>query len=558
MNLVKKVGMLIGLLGLCFSCELSTDQDAEVTYYEEYNLSITQYIESNPERFSILYEILDTTGLNHLFRTYGDYTFLAPVNSAFEAYFAEKGKSLKDFTKDELTQLIKYHVFSTRILAGSFNSGIVESKTLSFDYMVSGVTSDGSDIILNKKARITDQDIILPNGILHVIDQVLEKPEATIYDWLKENKADYGIFLEAIEKTGLNETFNKNDSGSKDFYTCFVTPDSKYKESNVNSFSDLATMISPDDDNYTNSDNKLRSFIGSHFIMAVLSISDAKEDQMFYGSFGGATTKFGLKPNSAEVVLNYHTSDFPDGLNIDEFNSNNLVSNGIIHLMDTMFLVTKSFERTWRYFVFVDVPGIPYDSLFDYGVYLWDELGIYAKETEQGNNAPKGSENWLIGQEAQYWPRRASGIMHLPFEKTNGWLTLNAPYSGYITTDHHRNNEHNNKQDYLYGMTQPMFFTNEKCDDLLDITRKFPYIIPGKYMLVNHTKAGPERPVIKHEFDGKPIGGMINLSTAGLNFMALELGVVEIKEGETEHFLRIQEVTPGKAFFVAISFVPVD
>ena len=555
-NKLKIIGIITGLFCLCVSCELSTDQDTKVTYYEEYNLSITQYIESQPDNFSILYNILDTTGLDHLFRTYGDYTFLAPENSAFEDYFKKEGKSsYLDFTKEELTQLIKYHIFNTRILAGSFNSGLVGSKTLSSKYMVSGLSDDGSDIILNKSANIITQDIILPNGILHVIDKVLEKPEASIYDWLKENESEYGIFLEAVEKTGWDQTFNKPDTGSDDFYTCFVTPDSKYNESNINSFADLAERISPDDNNYTDSSNTLRAFIGSHFLKDPLSMSDATEDQVFYGSVGGATAKFGLKPNSAEVVLNYGTPEFPDGLDIDEYNSNNLVSNGIIHIMDTMFLTTKSFERTWRYFVFVDVPGIPYDSLYDYGVYLWDDLGIYAKETEQ--NGAKGSEKWIIGQQAQFWPSHSSTTKHIPFEATNGWLTLNAPYSGYITTDHHRNNEHNDKQDYLYGMTQPIFFTNEKCDDLLDITRKFPYIIPGKYKLINHTKLGGERPVIKHTFDGEPIGGMFNL-TAGQNFTALELGVVEIKEGETEHYLQIQEVTPGKLFLVAISFVPVD
>lgn len=553
---LKIAGSILGMVFLCGSCELGTEQDNTITYYEDFDLSITKYFESNPERFSILSDILDTTGLDNLFRTYGDYTFMAPTDSAFEDYFKEKGKSTYlDFETEELIQLIKYQVFDTRIMSGGFNSGIVESKTLGLDYMVSGLSDNGSDVILNKRARIISKDNINPNGIIHEIDQVLEKPETSIYDWVAENQADYSIFKEALEKTGLYEMFGKEGVDSSDFYSCFITPDDKYAENSISSFAELAQLISPDDNHYTDSANSLWSYIGSHFLPTVVSMSDATEDQEFFGSVGGATSKFGLKPSSADIVINYNTSDFPEGLKVDAFNSNNLVSNGIVHVMDTMFQVTKTFDRTLRYFVFADVPGVPYDELMDYGIGLWEEQGIKAKES--GDNGDVGSEKWLLGQWSQFWPRPGDDI-HLPFDETDGWLTLNAPYSGKIRTDHHRNDEYNNDQDYLFGNKQPIFFTNEKCEDLLDITRKFPYIIPGKYKLVNHTKAGTERPAIRHTFDGQNIGGIVNLALQVNGFQALDVGVVEIKEGESEHFLRIQEVTPGKAFFIAISFVPID
>ncbi|MBN2698251.1 MAG: fasciclin domain-containing protein [Bacteroidales bacterium] len=540
--------VLTVLLCLIPACELTTEQDVDITYYEENDLSITQYIESDPENFSILSSILDTTRLGHLFRTYGDYTFLAPVNSAFESYFAETGRSsYEDFEMDELIKLIKYHIFNVRFMAGSFNMGIIESKTLTLDYMVSGPSEDGSDIFLNKSAKILARDIILPNGILHTVDKVIVKPELTIYDWLKNNEDTYSIFLEALERTGLDDmaqTMEDAEAGRRYFYTCFATPDEAFAKSNINSFEDLAAFISPGDDRYSDTANALRSFIASQFLTDIISMSDAGEEHEFFGTVGGATLKFGLIPNTAEIALNYGTLDFPDGLNIDEFSSNNLTGNGIIHVMEDMYQVTTTFERITRSFVFLDVPGLPYDSLYDYGITLWEEQGIIAKET--GSNGEVGSERWLLGQWSQYWPRPGEGN-HIPFERTNGWLTLNAPYSGPIKGDHHRNNEY-----------RPVFFTFEKCDDLLDVTRKFPYIIPGKYRLIHYTKAGPERPSVKHYFDGEPIGGIINLATVGLDFQDVELGIVDIKEDQMEHYLRIQAVTVGKGFYVEIRFEPID
>jgi len=545
---LKIIAVLTGLVCLGISCELTTEEDASIVYYKDNDLSITQYIESNPESFSILNDILDTTGLGHLFRTYGDYTFMAPVNSAFEAYFAENGRSsYRDFELDELKAMIKYHIFNMRIMAGSFNMGIIESRTLTLDYMVSGPSEDGSDIFLNKSSKILNRDIILPNGILHSVDKVIEKPTISIYDWLKNNQNDYSIFIEALERTGLDQMATSSDmigGGRKGFYTCFVTPDDAYSKSNIHTFADLAALISPDDNNYSDSANNLKSFIASQFLTDIISMSDAGEDHEYFGTVGGATLKFGLVPNTAEIVLNYGTLDFPEGLRIDEFNSNILTRNGIIHIMEDMYQVTTTFERITRSFVFLDVPGIPYDSLYDYGITLWEEQGIMAKET--GNNGEVGGERWLLGQWSQYWPRPGEGN-HIPFEKTNGWLTLNAPYSGAIKGDHHRNNEY-----------RPVFFTFEKCDELLDVTRKFPYIIPGKYRLIHYTKAGPERPSVKHYFNGEPLGGIVNLATVGLDFQDIELGIVDIKENQMEHYLRIQALTVGKGFYVEIRFEPID
>jgi uncharacterized surface protein with fasciclin (FAS1) repeats len=447
------VGLVSSLLFFSTACEFTTETDETVTFYEEYDLSISKYIETNPERFSILRDIMDTTGLIHLFRTYGNYTFLAPNNEAFEAYFADQGKSsYTDFGVEALDALLRYHVFPDLLLAGSFNSGIVPSKTLTFDYMVSNPTSDGESVLLNKSSRILAKDKILPNGILHEVDKVIIKPEDDIYDWLKENQSDFSIFLEAIETTGLDELFTKTEADSGEFYTGFITPDSKYIESNISSFADLAERISPVDDNYTDTSNALWGYIASHFTVEIFSMSDATEEHVHFGTVGKASAKFGLRPSTADVVINYYTSDFPEGLDVDEFNSNHLTSNGIIHQMDTMYNIPEKFLRTNFLWICADVPGLPYDSVKDFSI----------KHVEAGT--------WL-DPEYRYWPRD-DGPNHLPFHRTNGWLTLNAPYSGFIKFDDHRRQQWNEPQAQLYGQPQPMFFAFEKCDNPMILSWK--------------------------------------------------------------------------------------
>jgi hypothetical protein len=404
--------------------------------------------------------------------------------------------------------------------------------------MVSGPTPDGSSVLFNKGARIVDKNEMLPNGIIHEVDKVIIKPEVSIYGWLKENQTDYSIFFEAVETTNLDQLFSKTEADSNEFFTGFVTPDSKYYKSNISSFADLAQKISPHDDNYSDTTNLLYSYIASHFTTEVLSMSDVSEDHTVFGTVGKASAKFGVTPGTADAVINYNTIDYPGGLDIDEFNSNNLTTNGIVHVMDTMYMISGKFQRTNFYYLLARVPGLPYDSVRDFNT----------KQVKAGT--------WL-DPEHRYWPR-LHGPKHLPFHRTNGWLTLNAPYSGDIKFDDHRREQWITTISHIYGQEQPMFFYFEKCDDLLDITWKLPYFIPGKYKLFFVTKTGRERPSVRFEFDGKPVGGIINMREGSRSFEPFYLGIVEIKEGQNHHYLRHIMVTPGTGFHVAVILEPVD
>jgi len=511
------------------SCELTTFEDLEETYYNNSDVSITQYIVSREDTYSILSDVLAATGLNHLFKTYGNYTFFAPTDSAFTLYFQEKGKSsYEDFEVEELKELIKYHVFLRAYKAGDLNMGIIETKTLSSDYMVSSPTADGSQVLLNKTSKIIYQNNLLPNGILHGVDRVLEKPTLSILDWLTES-GNYSIIIEALELSGLNQLATLNADNAQDFYSCFFTPDEVYAQSDIKSFAELANFISPDDDNYEDPANTLNIYLGSHFLDAVVSMSNAREDIQYFGTIGGASVSFGLVINTAEVVLNSRTFDFPEGLNVNEFISNNLVSNGIIHVMDEMYQITSTFQRITREFPFLDVPGIPFDSLVAIGDSLAD-LGIKAEES--------------TGE--RYWPK-LNGPNHLPFDKTAPWLTLNSQYSGKIRSDAHRNQN-----------LVPMFIGFDYCNDLADFTLKIPYVIPGKYILYHWCKAGKERPTLKHYFNGEQVGGIVNLSKESNEITLIKLGIIEIKEEDYENSFRVEAITPGYGLFIGPVLVPVD
>ena len=132
-------------------------------------------------------------------------------------------------------------------------------------------------------------------------------------------------------------------------------------------------------------------------------------------------------------------------------------------------------------------------------------------------------------------------------------MTLNAPYSGaikFFITD--RGRQWNTPQADLYGQGLPFVFDAESSNDLLDITWKLPYILPGKYKLFWVILGMPPS---RFEFDGKPIGGIINQYSDQRSYY---LGIVDIKEGQEYHYLRHRMVRPGQGRYLAVKLEPVD
>ncbi|OTA52439.1 FAS1 domain-containing protein [Hypoxylon sp. EC38] len=94
-----------------------------------------------------------------------DVTIFAPDNDAFNAI----GSIISNLTSDDLTNIIGYHVVN-----GSVNySTQLQNTTLT---TVNGqnitITVENGTVYVNS-ARVTVPDILLANGVVHVIDQVL-------------------------------------------------------------------------------------------------------------------------------------------------------------------------------------------------------------------------------------------------------------------------------------------------------------------------------------------------------------------------------------------------
>jgi transforming growth factor-beta-induced protein len=134
--------------------------------------SITEIAAGNPD-FSTLVSLLKATGLDKTLAGDGAFTVFAPTNAAF----AKVPKATLDAlaaNKEQLTQVLLYHVVAGKVLSGD----VVKLSGKSVK------TVQGSDVkvmvaggkVMVNDSNVTAVDIDASNGVIHVIDSVLLPP----------------------------------------------------------------------------------------------------------------------------------------------------------------------------------------------------------------------------------------------------------------------------------------------------------------------------------------------------------------------------------------------
>ncbi len=134
-------------------------------------------IASNDDRFTTLVAAASAAGLVDTLNSPGHLTVFAPVNDAFAALPEGTVETLlKPENKDQLTNVLLYHVDDRKLTSGMLPSGsmyvkpILASERLCINSSASGVTvADGSGEVAN----VVIADIQADNGVIHVIDKVL-------------------------------------------------------------------------------------------------------------------------------------------------------------------------------------------------------------------------------------------------------------------------------------------------------------------------------------------------------------------------------------------------
>jgi uncharacterized surface protein with fasciclin (FAS1) repeats len=134
-------------------------------------------IAAGDDRFSTLVAAVSAAGLVETLQGPGPFTVYAPINDAFAALpDGTVDTLLKPENKDQLTNVLLYHVDDRNLSAGMIPEGsnyfkpVLASERLCITKNTSGVMiGDGT----GEMANVIIADIKADNGVIHVIDKVL-------------------------------------------------------------------------------------------------------------------------------------------------------------------------------------------------------------------------------------------------------------------------------------------------------------------------------------------------------------------------------------------------
>lgn len=246
-------------------------------WFAEDNLTISQYIKKNKEEYSKSFRLLaEGKMLNPLYayNPHGeDYTLFLPTNEAIDR-FIQQNQDYKNFEALLLDTgfiytLTRYHTLNRKVHTDKFPFGALSDRTLTWDRLVFGFSTDGSNqlIKVNNTAPIIESNLDMTNGYIHVISEVLQPAQISGYDWLQQQD-DYSILAQAMELSGIRERLRWSR------YTILAEHDSIYHRKGIHTIEDLINRVATPGIPYSHSTNSFYMFSAYHIFSGEFYLND--------------------------------------------------------------------------------------------------------------------------------------------------------------------------------------------------------------------------------------------------------------------------------------------
>ncbi len=186
-KIVFKAILVLTLVAFVFtSCDNDDDGPAPGP-----TQNIAELAQATPQ-LSTLVDALTAAELVGTFTGTDEFTVFAPNDAAFAQLGTTLDELLLPENKDQLADILKYHVVAGKVLSGDLSNGNVSTLLADKNLMINvdnGVTVNGVSVLT--------ADIEATNGVVHIINQVL-LPPTTIAEELTiagQNTGDDGLSI---------------------------------------------------------------------------------------------------------------------------------------------------------------------------------------------------------------------------------------------------------------------------------------------------------------------------------------------------------------------------
>ena len=152
---------------------------------------------------SILVQALVKADLATTLQGSGPYTVFAPTNDAFTAFLATTPyATINDVPKEALTQILLNHVVTGAVKSTDLTTGYIKTLakgTASTTNTLSMYVNTAAGVKLNGVATVTTADIMASNGVVHIVDKVIDLP--TIITHAAAN-ANFSTLVSVLNRSG--------------------------------------------------------------------------------------------------------------------------------------------------------------------------------------------------------------------------------------------------------------------------------------------------------------------------------------------------------------------
>lgn len=236
----------------------------------------------------------------------GPFTVFAPIDAAFEALGTDKLDVLLDPANIALLQkVLTYHVIAGDIRAADLTDGAMVATVEGTEVMID--LSDPTDPKVNGASIITT-DIVVENGVIHLIDGVLTE-NADIVDVATLN--GFPTLVELVGTAGLEATLRSDNNG--DGFTVFAPTE--------DAFAALSAVPTGQD---------LIDVLTYHVVPATVGSGDLSDGQVVTTVEGSTFT---VNISGSDVTITDGA-----GNTVNVILTDVAASNGVVHVIDGVIL----------------------------------------------------------------------------------------------------------------------------------------------------------------------------------------------------------------------------
>ena len=234
---LSAAGLLVAATCTQTSCSDLWSEQHPGTYYINSGETVASFLEEGEykDSFTDFVYILKKCNIWGELRTYGEHTCFAPDNAAFDEYLAKRYAEAPDSSRHYFESIetlpvyicdsiAKTHLCNTTFYCtdmsgdGAFPYPNLLDRYLTYYSFADTVwyqDDNGVDTFnirlvykINQVSQIVEADDTVQNGVVHIVNKVLQPSNKFLPGLLKEND-NASIFYDALMATGLNEELEK-------------------------------------------------------------------------------------------------------------------------------------------------------------------------------------------------------------------------------------------------------------------------------------------------------------------------------------------------------------